>query len=146
MFGVAGNVSRAKTSVSLCVAAAVALLSLMFVLSSDPDSFEKSASPGAREVVLRDTKIQGIGTRILIPSDDVVVRKGERVLLYYESSNYAPGDTGTDRRGSVEGVVSTVLPGFGFWVRFPQLDVVKGAYPPAPVPPSVAFLRVTVQF
>lgn len=141
-----GNVSRVKALAALLVSAAVALLALMLVLSSDTDSFEKSASPGTREVVLRDVKIQGIGTRVLIPSDDIVVRKGERVLLYYESSSYAPGDTSQDPSGSVQGVVSTVLPGLGFWVRFPQLDVVKGAYPPAPVPPSVALLRVTVQF
>jgi hypothetical protein len=113
----------------------------VFTALSDPSSFDKSTPPQVRTLTLRNVKIQGIGSRVLVPSDRFVVVSGERVSISFSGKDAV----GASASGSVEGVVTTVIPGLGFWVRFPSLDLVNGAYPPSPVPPTVDEMSVSVE-
>lgn len=141
MFYPVAAFKRSRRNLTALVVAALAGLSILVLVAvSDSASFDKSAPAQPREVTLTNTQIQGIGSRVLIPLGNVVVVSGERVLISFSGRDAA----GNPSSGSVEGLVTTVVPGLGFWVRFPSLDLIKGAYPPSPVPPTVDSMTVTV--
>jgi hypothetical protein len=113
---------------TLSLATITGLVLLVSVAVTDVSVFDKPEPAAQRGVILRDLSIQGIGSRVLIPANELVIRPGEKVLISYSGQNL----DNTVSEGSISGLVSTVIPGLGFWVRFPQFDVVNGAYPPSP--------------
>jgi hypothetical protein len=133
---------KASRMLTLSLATITGLVLLVSVAVTDVSVFDKPEPAAQRSVILRDLSIQGIGSRVLIPANELVIRPGEKVLISYSGQNL----DNTVSEGSISGLVSTVIPGLGFWVRFPQFDVVNGAYPPSPVPAKVSVLTVEVQF
>lgn len=133
------NASR-RNFLLLLAASLVGVCLLIYTTLSDPSSFDPSSPPQERELTLRNVKVQGIGSRVLIPVDKFVVVPGEKVSIAFTGKDAVNAPVS----GSVDGVVTTVIPGLGFWVRFPSLDLVNGAYPPAPVPPNVDEMTVSV--
>ena len=133
---------KASRMLTLSLATITGLVLLVSVAVTDVSVFDKPEPAAQRSVILRDLSIQGIGSRVLIPANELVIRPGEKVLISYSGYNL----DNSVSEGSISGLVSTVVPGLGFWVRFPQFDVVNGAYPPSPVPAKVSVLTVEVQF
>lgn len=133
---------KARRVLPSALVAVISLALLVFIAVTDVSVFDKAEPAAQRSTVLRDLSVQGIGSRVLIPTNELVVRSGEKVLISYSGYNL----DNSVSEGSISGLVSTVVPGLGFWVRFPQFDVVNGAYPPSPIPTKVSVLSVEVQF